>query len=88
MLARWQHLVAFMKALDLLHQAMCLVLYRRIAMAIETASKLGTFCIVVLLIVALAAAGAIRSEDVALDKLHWAMPHVLLQRLRMAIEMA
>jgi hypothetical protein len=31
-------------------------------MAIETASKVGVFCIVVLLIVALAAAGAIHSE--------------------------
>jgi len=31
-------------------------------MAIETVSKVGTFCIVVLLIVALAAAEAIRSQ--------------------------
>jgi hypothetical protein len=51
-----------MKALDLLHRAMRSVLYHRIAVAIETASKVGTFCIVVLLIVALVAAGAIRSE--------------------------
>jgi hypothetical protein len=62
-LARWRRLGAFMKAMNLLHWAMRLVLwYRRIAMAIETASKVGTFCIVVLLIVALAAAGAIRSK--------------------------
>ena len=61
-LARWRHLVAFMKAMNLLHWAMCLVSCRHIAMAVETASKVGTFCIVVLLIVALAAAGAIRSE--------------------------
>jgi len=33
----------------------------RIAMAIKTASKVGVFCIVVLLIVALVAAGAIQS---------------------------
>jgi hypothetical protein len=51
-----------MKALDLLHRVMRSVSYRRIAMAIETASKVGIFCIVVLLIVALAAAGVIRSE--------------------------
>ena len=62
MLAQWRCLLAFMKALDLLHWAMRSVLYHRIAVAIETASKVGTFCIVVLLIVALVAAGAIRSE--------------------------
>jgi hypothetical protein len=28
------------------------------------------------------------ASSVALDMLHWAMLHVLLQRLRMAIEMA
>jgi hypothetical protein len=45
-------------------------------MAIETASKVGTYYIVVLFAVALAATEA------------WVMPHVLLQRLRMAIEMS
>ena len=35
--ARWQSLVAFMKALDHLHQAICSVSHRRTAMAIETA---------------------------------------------------
>jgi len=38
------------------------VLCRRMVMAIEAASKVGTFCIVVLLIIALAAAGAILSK--------------------------
>ncbi len=33
-LARWQHLVASSEALDLLHWAMHVVTYRRIAMAI------------------------------------------------------
>jgi len=61
-LTRWWHLVVFMKATNLLHRAMCVEYYRRIAMAIKTASKVGTFCIIVVLIVALAAAGAIRSE--------------------------
>ena len=51
--------MAFTKALDLLHQAMHSVSYRCNGMAIETASKVGKFCIVVLLNVALAVAGAI-----------------------------
>jgi len=59
---RWRRLVAFMKATNLLQQAMRVIYYRRIAMAIKTASKEGTFCIVVLLIVAMAAAGVIRSN--------------------------
>ena len=36
--ARWRHLVASIKALDLLHQAMHAVLHHRTAMAIEIAS--------------------------------------------------
>jgi hypothetical protein len=43
-LARWRRLVASNKALvSLLHQAMCAVMYRRIAMAIKVASFLGVF---------------------------------------------
>jgi hypothetical protein len=61
-LAQWQHLVSSMKAMNLLHQAMCKISHQRIVMAIEMASKVGVFLIVVLLIVALAAAGAIRSD--------------------------
>jgi len=38
------------------------VSYHCIAIANKTTSKVGTFCIVVLLIVALAAAGVIRRE--------------------------
>jgi hypothetical protein len=60
-LAQWWHLVAFMKSINLLHWAMCTVSYHHITIAIEMASKVGTFCIVVMLIVALAAAGAIGS---------------------------
>ena len=52
-LARWWHLVTFMKAMNLLHRGMHTVSYRHIVMAIETASKVGTCCIIVLLIVAL-----------------------------------
>ncbi len=61
-LAQWWHPVASREALDLLHWAMCTVLYRRIAMAIKTATKWVYCLIVVLLIVALAATGVIWSE--------------------------
>ena len=57
-----QDLVAFVKATSLLHWVMCSVLYCRIATAIKMASKVGTCCIIVTFAVALAAAGAIRSE--------------------------
>ena len=43
MLARWWRLVAFMKATNLIHWAMRTVLYRHIAMTIETASKVDAF---------------------------------------------
>jgi len=61
-LARRRCLVAFVKALDLLHQAIRTVYYRPIMMAIKMAIKVGTHYIVVLFAVALAAAEAIRSE--------------------------
>jgi len=41
--ARWQSLVAFMKALDLLHWAMCSIFNWRTAMAIEMARDGGAF---------------------------------------------
>ena len=41
---------------------MRVVQYRRIAMAIKTANKVSTCCIIVELIAALAAHGVIRSE--------------------------
>jgi hypothetical protein len=43
-LARWRHLVASNKALNLLYRVMRAVLYRRTAAAIKMASLLGTFC--------------------------------------------
>jgi hypothetical protein len=61
-LARWWRLVAFMKAMNLIHWAMRTVFYCRIATAIEMASKGGGMLLIVVLIVFLAAAGAIRSE--------------------------
>jgi hypothetical protein len=51
-----------MKALDLLHRAMRAVLYCRFATAIEMASKGGGMLLIVVLIVFLAVAGAIRSK--------------------------
>ena len=39
---RWRHLVAFIKALDLLHRAILMVLHHRTAMAIKMASDRGT----------------------------------------------
>jgi hypothetical protein len=42
-LALWRRPVASSEALDLLHQAMCAVKYRRIAMAIKMASFAGVF---------------------------------------------
>jgi hypothetical protein len=42
-LAQYQHPVASNEALDLLDWAMCMELYGRTAMAIETASKVGVF---------------------------------------------
>ena len=54
--------MASLKAINLLNWVILAVSYRRIAIAIETASKVGVFCIVILLIVALAAAWAICSE--------------------------
>jgi hypothetical protein len=41
--ARWWCLVAFIKASDLLHWAMRVVLHRRTAMAIKMASNGGAF---------------------------------------------
>jgi len=70
-LACWRCLVAFRKALDLLHRVMLPVSYRRIAMAIKMASKVDFYFILVLLIVALVAAGAIRSELLPDGNVQW-----------------
>jgi hypothetical protein len=46
-LARWLHPVASSEAPDVLHREMCPALYRRIRMAIEIASDLPAFFVVV-----------------------------------------
>jgi hypothetical protein len=42
-LTQWRHPVASTKALDLFHQVMCSVLYRRTTAAIKMAIKVGPF---------------------------------------------
>jgi hypothetical protein len=98
-LARWWHPVASNEALDLLHQAMRVVMYRPIAMAIKTASKVGVF--VDCCLFACCPGGRRGNMEqvvtrwrrpvasvVALDMPHWAMPSVLPQCTAKAIKMA
>jgi hypothetical protein len=98
-LARWWHLVAFKKALNLLHRAMCVVTYWRITMAINSATFLESFvdcCLFFccpggcwgnaeLVVTRCRHPGA---SSVALDLLNQAMPRASLQCARMTIEMA
>ncbi len=97
-LARWQHPVASSKALDLLHQAMHVVTYRCIAMAIEMASFVGVlvdFCLFACCpgghwgnteqVVARCRHPV--ASGVALDMLHWVMCFVLHWQTAMAIKM-
>ncbi len=59
-LAQWQCLVAFMKAMDLPHWAMRAVWYRRTATAIEMVNKVDIYCIIIMFsVILLAAVGAI-----------------------------
>jgi hypothetical protein len=98
-LARWRHLVASNKALNLLYRAMCAVTYRHIAMAIKTASFLGVF--VACCLFACCPGGRWGNTErvvarcwrpvasrVALDMPHQAMPSVTLRHTAVAIEMA
>ena len=98
-LARWQRPVVFSEALDLLCQAMLAVTYRRITMAIKTASKVSVFfhcCFACCYhgghwgnteqVVARCRRPV--ASRVALDMPHWAMPSVLLRRTAVAIKTA
>ncbi len=98
-LAQWQHPVASSKALDLLHWAMCTELYWCTAAAMNTATFLGVFVDCCLFTCCpggrwgntekvVAQWRLPEASSVALDLLHWAMPHSLLQRVCMAIKMA
>jgi hypothetical protein len=73
-LARWWHPVVSVKALNLLYQAMRAVAYRRIAMAIKMAGKVGVFFIVLVLYVTPAAAGAIHSGYLPNGGFQWLLP--------------
>jgi hypothetical protein len=90
--------VASSEALDLLYRAMCAVLYRRTAAAIETASFLGVFVDCCLFACrpggrwgnteqVVARCWHPVASGVVLDMLHWAMHVVLHQQTTMAIEM-
>jgi hypothetical protein len=98
-LAQWQRPVAPSEDLDLLHRAMHALTYRCIAMAIETASKVGEF--VHHCLFACRPGGHWGNTEqvvarwqppvaskVALDMLHWVMPSVLPRRTAVAIKMA
>ncbi len=98
-LAQWQRPVASSEALDLLHQAMRTVTYRRIAMAIEMASFAGVF--VDCCLSACCPGGRWGNTEqvvaqcrhpvasgVAVDMPHRAMPSVLLRRTAVAIKTA
>jgi hypothetical protein len=87
-LAQWWHPVAYSEALDLLHWAICTVLYWRTTMAIKMVSKVGVF--VDCYLVACCPAGRRGdteqvvarwrrpvASEVALDILYRAMPYVL-----------
>ncbi len=87
------------KALNLLHQAIRAVTYRRIAMAIKTASFFGVFVDCCLFACCpggrwgnmeqvVARCRHPVASGVALDMLHWAMPSVLLRRTAVAIKTA
>jgi hypothetical protein len=96
-LAQWQRPVASSKALDLLHWAMCAVLYQRTARAINMATFLGV-CVDCCLFACFSGGHWDNTEQVvaqwqrpvasklALDMPHWTMPSVLLQGIRKAFE--
>jgi hypothetical protein len=98
-LAQWRRLVASNKALNLLHRAMCIVTYRRIAMAIKTASFSGVFVDCCLFVCCPGSHWGIMEQvvarcrrpvasRVALDMPHLAMLSVLLRRTAVAIKTA
>jgi hypothetical protein len=70
-LSRWRRPVASIESLDTRHWGMRAVLYRRTAMAIEMASKVGAFFVVVVFIKTMAAAGAKQSEYSPYGGVQW-----------------
>jgi hypothetical protein len=97
-LARWWHPVASSEALDLLHQAMRTVTYRRNTMAIEMAIFAGVFVDCCLYVCCpggrwgdteqvVAQCRRPVASGVALDMPHRVMPSVLLWCIRKAFKM-
>ncbi len=70
-LARWRRPVASIESLDIRHWAMRAVSYRRTAMAIEMASEVGAFFVVVVFIETMAAAGEKQSEYSPYGGVRW-----------------
>ncbi len=98
-LVQWWRPVASSEALDLLHQAMRGVTYRRIDMAIKMASFVGVFVDCCLFACCLGGLWGNTEQvvaqwwrpvasGVALDMPHWVMLSVLLQRTAVAIKTA
>ncbi len=98
-LTRWQCPLASSEALDLLHWAMHAVTYRRIAMAIKMARKIGLFvhCCLVACCSDSHWGNMERvvtrwwhpvASGIALDMLHRAMLFILHHQFAMAIEIA
>ncbi len=91
--------MAFYKALNFLHQAMCTVPYRRIAMAIDLATFLGAFVDCCMFTCCpggrwgnteqvVAQCRHPVASGVALDMPHWVMPSVSPGCTAVAIKMA
>jgi hypothetical protein len=89
-LAQWWRPVASSEALDLLHWAMCAVLYQRTTAAIKMASKIGQFCCRCFVCYCPGSLWGNTEQVVtqwqhpvasgaALDMPHWAMLYVLTQ---------
>jgi hypothetical protein len=70
-LARWRRPVASIESLDIRHRAMRAVLYQRTTTAIEMASEVGAFFVVVVFIETMAAAGAKQSEYSPYGGVRW-----------------
>ena len=96
-LTQWQHPVVSSKALDLLHRAMHAVLYWGTAAAMNMATFLGVFVDCCLFACCpgghwgntervVARCRHPVASKVALDMPHWAMPSVLLRRIRKAFK--
>ncbi len=70
-LAQWRRPEASIESLDIRHWVMGAVSYRRTATAIEMASEVGAFFVVVVFIETMAAAGAKQSEYSPYDGVRW-----------------